>query len=148
MFKRIITAALTAILLAPGAGTAQADEDKVRLVTVLTAPDPQTQLMAMVLTMQSIQQGAEARILLCGPAGDIALRDAPATATDPQKPKGMSPQGLMKKIMETGAPVEVCAIYLPNKGVGADALLEGVKAAKPPEMAAHLLAEGARLLTF
>ena len=148
MFKRIITAALTAILIAPVPGYAQAEEDKVRLVTILTAPDPQTQLMAMVLTMQSIQQGAEARILLCGPAGDIALRDAPASASNPQKPKGMSPQGLMKKIVETGAPVEVCAIYLPNKGVEADALLDGVKAAKPPEMAAHLLAEGARLLTF
>ena len=148
MFRSLITAALTAILIGPFAGKAQADEEKVRLVTILTAPEPQTQLMAMVLTMQSIQQGAEARILLCGPAGDMALRDAPASATDPQKPKGMSPQGLMKKIMESGAPVEVCAIYLPNKGLGEDALIDGVKAAKPDEMASHLLAEHARLLTF
>jgi hypothetical protein len=148
MFKTIITATLMTVLVAPLAGNVRAGEDKVRLVTILTAPEPQTQLMAMVLTMQSIQQGAEARILLCGPAGDIALRDAPATATDPQKPKGMSPQGLMQKIMEAGAPVEVCAIYLPNKGVGADALLDGVTAAKPDEMASHLLADDARLLTF
>ncbi len=60
----------------------------------------------------------------------------------------MSPQGLMRKIMEAGAPVEVCAIYLPNKGLEADALIEGITAAKPQEMAAHLLAPDTRLLTF
>ena len=60
----------------------------------------------------------------------------------------MSPQGLMQKIMEQGATVEVCAIYLPNKGVGADALLDGVGSAKPPAMAARMLATGARIMSF
>lgn len=60
----------------------------------------------------------------------------------------MSPQGLMRKIIETGTPVEVCAIYLPNKGLGTDALIEGVGQAQPPEMAGHLLADDTRLLTF
>ena len=148
MLRKLVTAALAALLLSPSAGAARADEEPVRLVTILTSPEPQTQLMAMVLTMQSIRQGAEARVLLCGTAGDIALREAPASATAPQKPKGMSPQGLMTKIIEAGAPVEVCAIYLPNKGLGAEALLEGIAAAKPDEMASHLLAEHVRLLTF
>jgi predicted peroxiredoxin len=142
--KRLLLALAAAVALA-GPALAQ---DKPNLVTVLSAEDPQTQLMAMVLTMQSVQQGAQARVLLCGPAGDLALKDAPAAATAAQKPKGMSPQGLMRKIMETGTPVEVCAIYLPNKGVGADALLDGVGQAKPPEMAGHLLAEDTRILSF
>ncbi len=34
----------------------------------------------------------------------------------------MSPQGLMQKIMEAGATVEVCAIYLPGAGAGPEAL--------------------------
>jgi hypothetical protein len=142
--KRLLLALAAAVALA-GPALAQ---DKPNLVTVLSAEDPQTQLMAMVLTMQSVQQGTQARVLLCGPAGDLALKDAPAAATAAQKPKGMSPQGLMRKIMETGTPVEVCAIYLPNKGVGADALLDGVGQAKPPEMAGHLLAEDTRILSF
>jgi predicted peroxiredoxin len=142
--KTFLLAAVAALGLA---APALADE-KPALVTVLTSEEPQTQLMAMVLTMQSIQQGSKARILLCGPAGDLALKDAPASATAPQKPKGMSPQGLMKKIMGTGAPVEVCAIYLPNKGVGQDALIEGVGAARPPEMAGHLLADDTRIMSF
>jgi predicted peroxiredoxin len=104
--------------------------------------------MGMVLTMQSMQQGAEAYMLLCGPAGDLALKDAPAAATAPQKPKGMSPQGLMQKIMAAGATVEVCAIYLPNKGIEASALLDGVGAAKPPAVATRLLADETRIMSF
>jgi predicted peroxiredoxin len=142
--KRLILAFATALALVGPA----AAQDKPNLVTVLSADHPQTQLMAMVLTMQAVQQGADARVLLCGPAGDLALKDAPAAATAPQEPKGMSPQGLMRKIMETGTPVEVCAIYLPNKGVGAEALLDGIGQAKPPAMAGHLLAEDTRILSF
>lgn len=118
------------------------------LVTVVTSGAPQTQLMAMVLTMQAVQQGAQARILLCGPGGDLGLADAPAAATAPQPPRDMSPQGLMKAIMEKGATVEVCAIYLPGKGATAEALLPGVGVAQPPEMAAAMMAPEARVWSF
>ena len=143
MKKLLISAALAVAL----AGSAVAGEAK-KLVTVVTSDDPQTQLMSMVLTMQSLKQGATAHVLLCGPAGDLALKDAPVAATAPQKPKGMSPQGLMQKILQAGGAVEVCAIYLPNKGVGKNALLDGVGAAKPPEMAARLIAENTTVLSF
>lgn len=142
--KRLLFAALSAAAL-PALALA---EDTPDLVTVLTAPEPQTQLMAMVLTMQSINKGANAHVLLCGPAGDLALKEAPASATDPQKPKGMSPQGLMQKVIEKGGRVEVCAIYLPNKGVGPEALIDGVGMAKPPEMADRLLAPATRIMSF
>ena len=142
---------LTALALAAATITglpAQAEEAR-NLVTVVTSPDPQTQLMSMVLTMQSVQQGAKAQILLCGPAGDLALKEASASATAGQAPKDMSPQGLMKMIMDkTGTKVEVCALYLPNKGVDASALLDGVTAAKPPAMAAALLADDTTILSF
>src|SRR6056297_1887973 len=139
---------LLGILAALSLGTAASAQDKPDLVTILAADEPQTQFMSMVLTMQAIQQGSDAHVLLCGPAGDLALKDAPASATAPQKPKGMSPQGLMQKIMDTGATVEVCAIYLPNEGVGVDALIDGVTAAKPPAMAAQLLAPNTRIMSF
>ena len=133
-----------ATLTGPAAQAQEAD----KMVTILTSEEPQTQLMSMVLTMQSMKQGASAYVLLCGPAGDLALKEAPAPATAPQEPKGMSPQGLMQNIMKQGATVEVCAIYLPNKGVGADALLDGIGSAKPPEMAARMLAEDTRIMSF
>ncbi|MDZ7908909.1 MAG: hypothetical protein U5N10_12240 [Gemmobacter sp.] len=110
-----------------------------RLLTILTAPEPQTQLMAMVLTMNAIAAGAEAELLLCGPAGDIALKAAPETATAGQPPKGASPQGLMQKMMaEAGLKVQVCAIYLPGKGADASVLVEGVTAAAPDAMGRRL----------
>lgn len=137
--------ALTASL---GLGSVVQADDAPNLVTMLASGEPQTQLMSMVLTMQSMQQGSSAHILLCGPAGDLALKEAPASATAPQAPRDMSPQGLMQKIMQSGATVEVCAIYLPNKGVEPAALLDGVSAAKPPEMAARMLAPNTRIMSF
>ena len=122
--------------------------DKPVVVTILTAPEAETQLMAMTLTLQAIQQGAEARVLLCGPAGDMALKEAPASVTGPQKPADMSPQGVMKKIIETGAPVDACAIYLPNKDLSGDALIEGIGEARPDAMAGHLIAANTRILSF
>ncbi|PKP85754.1 MAG: hypothetical protein CVT80_00835 [Alphaproteobacteria bacterium HGW-Alphaproteobacteria-2] len=142
MKKTLIIAATVAGL----ATAAQASEKT--LVTVVTSPEPQTQLMAMVLTMQAVQQGTPTRILLCGPGGDIALKDAPASVTAPQPPKGMSPQGLMLKIIDAGARVEVCAIYLPGRGVGAEALIDGVGVAMPPEMAGAMLKDDTILWSF
>lgn len=139
---------LVTVLTIMTAGTALAQEPT-KLVTVVTSPEPQTQLMAMVLTLQAAQQGADTHILLCGPAGDIALRDAPETATAGQPPQDMSPQGLMQAIRQnTGATVEVCAVYLPGRGEDASVLLEGIGVAKPDEMAARLIAPSTQVLSF
>lgn len=144
MKKTMIAIALIALLSVNALA-----ERPTRVVTTVTSPDPQTQLMAMVLTMQAAQQGAEAHILLCGPAGDLALREAPESATKGQPPRDMSPQGLMQMIREnTGATIEVCAIYLPGRGGDESALLDGIGVAKPAEMAARLMDSDTRVLSF
>ncbi len=146
MLKSLKTLTIAAIIATTG--MAHAGEGK-KLVTILTAAEPQTQLMAMVLTMNAAKAGAKSHILLCGPAADIALKDAPGTATAPQPPKAMSPQGLMKIIMEkTGTTVEVCAIYLPGKGVDASVLIEGVTPAKPGVMGARIVAPDTQVMSF
>jgi hypothetical protein len=139
---------VAAVAMAAALPDSRAQEPQPDLVTVVTSAEPQTQLMAFVLTAQAREQGARVRVLLCGPGGDIALEDAPETATAPQEPQGMSPQALMLRLAGAGVPVEVCALYLPNKGVGPEALLEGVGTALPPDMAAAMLAPNTRLLTF
>jgi len=145
--KTVLLAAATACALA--AGAALASDDQPDLVTVISTDDAQSQLMGMVLTMQAVQQGATAHILLCGPAADIALRDAPESATAPQPPKDMSPRGLMQTILDkTPTRAEVCAIYLPGKGLDASALMDGVTPAKPDAMAKRLLGEHTRILSF
>lgn len=115
------------------------------LFVVVTSADPQTQLMAMVLSTQAKAKGKSVRLLLCGPGGDLALQEGEETRL---KPRDVSPQMLMGKLMADGVQVEVCAIYLPNKGVGAEALRPGITAAKPPAIADALLAPGIKLFTF
>lgn len=126
---------------------AYAQEER-SVLSIVTADDPQTQLMSMVLTMQTAAQGLAPRILLCGPAGDIALRDAPETATAGQPPRDASPQGLLRRMMENGATVEVCAIYLPGRGEDASVLLDGIGSADPAEIGALLADPNVRVLSF
>lgn len=138
-----------ALLVAAALAVPAVAQEKPALVTIVTSPDPQTQLMAMVLTMQAAQQGASSYILLCGPGGDLALKDPPETATAGQPPNDVSPQGLMQTIRErTGATVEVCAIYLPGKGLDTSALLEGITVANPGAVATQMITLGTTVLSF
>ncbi len=139
---------LTVLTITLALTTSAAASGSSKLLTILTSPEPQTQLMAMVLSMQSLKKGSTVDILLCGPAGDMALKKAPASATLGQKPKDMSPQKLMQIIMQKGGTVGVCALYLPNKGLPAEALLDGVGQAKPPAMAGKLLADDTVVMSF
>jgi hypothetical protein len=78
----------------------------------------------------------------------MALSDATAGVTAPQPPMGASPQGLLTRLIEAGATVEVCAIYLPGLGADASVLIEGVTVAQPPAMAAAMAAEGTIVWSF
>lgn len=129
------------------AGAAFADSAE-KLVTIVTSDNAQTQLMSMVLTAQAVEQGAEARILLCGAGGALGLAEAPETATAPQPPRDASPQGLMKMLMSRGVTVEVCAIYLPGLGADQSVLLEGVGVAAPPAMGAAMMDANAQVWSF
>lgn len=147
--RRLLAAiVLSAASLAPILPVAAHEADEARVLTILASPESQTQLMALILTQATVADGAEARVLLCGPAGDIALQDPPEAARTPLAPRGLSPQGLLVRLMEAGVPVAVCAIYLPNLGAGPEVLLEGVGVAMPPEVAGYMLSPGVRLLTF
>jgi len=42
----------------------------------------------------------------------------------------------------------VCALYLPNAGVGPGALIEGVRPAQPPEMPRRLIDRATAVLPF
>lgn len=145
--KKLIAATATATALL-GAG-AVSGQNKAELLVIVTSDDAQVQLMSMVLTMQSAQQGAATRVLLCGTAGDMALRDAPESVTAGQPPRDISSQGLMQTIMtNTDTVVEVCAIYLPGKGVEQSALIEGITSADPAEIAAMMVDPATKVVSF
>ena len=118
------------------------------MLTILTSDDAETQLMALVLTKAAMAKGVTPRILLCSAAGDLALKAPPAEALAPLQPKGMSPTGLLRSLKAEGVKIEVCAIYLPNRPFGAEALEDGIGVAAPPDVASAFTADGATVLNF
>ncbi|MDO6562111.1 DsrE family protein [Amphritea sp. 1_MG-2023] len=145
--KKVMTAmAMTTALSAPVvANTAAATELVDKVVITLTSAEQQTRGMAMVLGNAMQAKGAQVSVLLCDSAGDMALKEQQSAAL---KPNDVTPEELMKKLMLGGAKVEVCALYLPNKGVAGDALIDGVGMAKPPAMAEALMDSDARVFNF
>jgi len=107
------------------------------LNVLVTAAERQAQMMAMVLSVQTIKKhGKEVNMVLCGSAGDLALS---ATKTEAMKPPGKSPTQLLNALLKMGASVEVCPLYLPSVGKSKADLIDGITVAKPPVVAGRLL---------
>jgi intracellular sulfur oxidation DsrE/DsrF family protein len=111
----------------------------------VTSADNQSQGMAMVLATQMVEQKAAVRILLCGPAGQLALKTYEPAAL---KPRNVTPKQMMAGLMKAGATVEVCALFLPNADRTPADLTDGVTVAKPPEVAAYMLKPGVKAFGF
>jgi predicted peroxiredoxin len=111
----------------------------------VTSADNQAQGMAMVLATQMTEQKAAVRILLCGPAGQLALKSYEPAAL---KPRNVTPKQMMTGLIKAGATVEVCALFLPNAEKTPADLIEGVAVAKPPEVAAYMTKPGVRAFGF
>lgn len=125
-----------------------AKDDEPKLLSIINSPSEQIQVMGMVLSSQALQQGSKVNVLLCGPAGDIALIDAPKSALTKLKPINASPQDLMKEIIKMGATVQVCALYLPNKGITKSDLIEGVTQGFPPVITSKMLEKETKVISF
>jgi intracellular sulfur oxidation DsrE/DsrF family protein len=111
----------------------------------VTNADNQAQGMAMVLANQMAEQKAAVRILLCGPAGQLALKSYEPAAL---KPRNVTPKQMMTALIKGGATVEVCALFLPNAEKTPADLIEGVTVAKPPEVAAYMAKPGVKAFGF
>ena len=134
-----------AVLSAPMAKAADKPDN---LLIILTSADTETQAMALVLSNQVAKQGNPVHLMLCGPAGDIALKQPPAATNKVVTPKGMTVSSLLAGLKAKGARVDVCAIYLPNRKLGVEALSDGVGVARPPIIAAEMTAESTRVIGF
>ncbi|WP_240455648.1 hypothetical protein [Halomonas faecis] len=114
-------------------------QDDDRALVILTSDSLQTQGMAMILSNAMQQQGTDLSVLLCDAAGDLAVEgysSAEAITTPPSNPAGqVKPEGILQMLMDNGAKVDVCAIYLPNSEYEEEDLREGVGVAAPGPMA-------------
>lgn len=137
--RKAVAVALVALGLSASAGAEE-------LFVSIHSGSPMAQGAALVLAGQALEQQAGVRVLLCDAAGDIALA---ANKEQPVlKPRNVTPQQMLQGLIKAGARVEVCALYLPNVGQQASALISGVTPARPAEVAAHLLKPGVKTLAF
>lgn len=118
------------------------------VLTFLTSGDPQTQFMALTLTLASQSAGASAELVLCSAAGDLALIQPPPSATAPIAPRGTSPRQLLDMLMTAGAVVNLCPIYLPERRLDRSAIIAGVTITTPQAGALAILDPQRRLLSF
>ena len=136
--KKLIALGAAALLLS---GVAQAQE----LFVNIHSGNAMAQGAGLVLAGQALEQKASVRVLLCDAAGDMAV----AGKQGPKlKPREVTTQQMLQGVIKAGAKVEVCALYLPNTGLKASDLIEGVQPAKPADVAAHLLKPGVNTLAF
>lgn len=142
MRKALAAVALSAAVLVGAAAPAIAAD---KTFIVVTSADPQTQAMAMILGHQAVDNGAEVRVLLCGPGGDMALKGAEMPVL---KGPDKTPQQLLGGLIQRGATAEVCGIYLPNSTHTAADLMEGVAPVKPPVIGAYMAQPDVRYFTF
>jgi predicted peroxiredoxin len=141
--KKLLPALLLALTLFFSTGGALAADDL--WLAMLTSGDTQTQGMALVLAGEAQRQGATVRVLLCSEAGKLALKEfTPPTL----KPRDVSPKQMLQGLMQNGAQVQVCALFLPNSDKTAADLIDGVTAATPPEIVKLLNDDNTRPLSF
>ena len=146
MKKLIATSALIITLIAPTMLSA----DKAKGLNVLVnSGEPQTQAMAMVLSLMTIKKHKkEVNIVLCGAAGDLADKNIKGIAVKRPNGKAPSPKDHLKILIQKGASVQVCPLYLPNSGKDISVLLKGITVAKPPVVAGNLLNDDFANITF
>ncbi|MFO7787256.1 MAG: hypothetical protein R6W87_05695 [Halospina sp.] len=136
MIKRAVgTVVLALMVCLPMSVSASGDDGAVgKVMIILSSSSPQTQGMAMVLGNTMAQEGAEVEVLLCDAAGDLALANQDGdTALEPKK---VTPAQMLNGLVEKGASVSVCALYLPNSEYRESDLADGVSVAKPSQMTA------------
>lgn len=143
MSSKTITYAIVGALLFAGIARAEPANG---LNVVVTSADRQVQMMAMVLSMQTMTRlEAPVYIAFCGAAGDLALQ---ATTTDTFAPSDKSPSMLLRTLIEGGATVQICPLYLPSAGKTPADLIPGIEVARPADMAARLLDRDLQNLSF
>lgn len=149
MIKQSVQTFLVAIVIAVFAQSAPAanhdGKDTEGVLVILSDSSLQTRGMAMVLANAMQSQGKAVTVLLCDSAGELAVD---GFESEKLQPRNVSPEMLLQKLMENGASVAVCALYLPNSDYTEADLLKGVSVATPPAMAEMMTGPSMRVFTF
>jgi predicted peroxiredoxin len=146
MKKIITTIALATALVIPSVLSASQAKG---LNVLVNSGNPQTQAMAMVLSLMTIKKyHKEVNIVLCGEAGKLADKNIKGVPV--KRPNGKAPSAKqhLKMLIKMGASVKVCPLYLPNANKTKAILLDGITVARPPMVAKRLLDQDFQNITF
>ncbi|WP_121627342.1 hypothetical protein [Poseidonibacter antarcticus] len=142
MKKSLFILSLVASLFIPSLLSADSAKG---LNVIVTAKDAQSQMMAMVLSMATLNQNKQVNMTLCSSAGDLAVK---GMKSEVLKPMNKSPKMLLKALIKKGAKVTICPIYLPNVNKDKSVLLDGITLATPVGGAKELLDKDFQNLTY
>ncbi|RYA23949.1 hypothetical protein CRU96_05045 [Malaciobacter halophilus] len=115
------------------------------LNVLVTSDNAQTQMMSMVLSMMTLKQNKKVNMVLCSKAGDLALKNS---KSETLKPMNKSPKMMLKAIINKGASVKVCPLYLPNKNLQKTDLMSNITVAKPMDVSKDLLNNDYKNLSY
>jgi len=119
------------------------------LNVLMVSADTQTQMMGMVLSTSAIKDHNKiVNITLCGPAGNLALKEFESGSVKRADGQNVNPKSALQGLIKAGAIVQVCPLFLPTAGKDATALLEGVSVAKPPMVAKNLVDPAFKNINF
>lgn len=119
------------------------------LNVLMVSADTQTQMMGMVLSTSVIKDHNKVvNITLCGPAGNLALKEFESGSVKRADGQNVNPKSALQGLIKAGAIVQVCPLFLPTAGKDATALLEGVSVAKPPMVAKNLVDPAFKNINF
>ena len=116
-------------------------------LVILTSDRTPTQAMALILSTAASRQGTEVTILLCDQAGFLAVNDSTEGA-DAVQPVNASPRDLLQKLLQNGAAVQVCGIFLPSNELTTEDLLPGVTSASPPDISHDMSDPDTKVFVF
>ncbi|NKQ41125.1 MAG: hypothetical protein HF962_06100 [Sulfurovum sp.] len=146
MKKTLLVTVSIGILAAPSILSA---EQAKGLNVIVNSADPQTQTMAMVLSTKSLlAHKKKVNIVLCGPAGDLADKNIQSIAVEKPSGKALTVKKHLRMLINKGATVEVCPLYLPNASKDKSVLIKGITVAKPGQVAARLLDKDYKNISF
>ena len=128
--------------------SAQSDSTStpVELLVAITTPDAQTQAMAMVLASEALSRKAPVRILLCGPAGDLAFVNA--KEGEIIKPMNKTPAQILQGLLQKGMMVQLCSDYLQNRGKSEQDMLKEVQSTSLSDISSYMNRPSVRYFTF
>jgi hypothetical protein len=145
MLKRLLLVTLAVVGLLTSGAPSEA-QTKPRLLVLVTSPNPMVHAMAMLLTREALTRQTPVRMVLCGAGGDLAFS---GYAGPVFQPAGVTAQQMLRGVIQAGAQVQICPLYLANTpGANAAGLIEGVTPTTPADVGAYMDGPDVRYLNF